>query len=117
MYEVLQAGSLVYSSDIRDSQVFDWRERVDNNTLVKPPMPISHICNGPGRTAKATMPPRLAISMNTSQRAKKYPGLNPHAELGQIIVGHHPGRELVSQKILAFNYGLAIFDLLSPGRS
>ncbi|MEB3258126.1 MAG: autotransporter outer membrane beta-barrel domain-containing protein [Cyanobacteriota bacterium] len=36
-YEVLQGGSLAYSGDIRDSHVFDWQERVENNTLVKTP--------------------------------------------------------------------------------
>ena len=36
-YEVLQTGSLEYSGNIRDSHVFDWRERVENNTLVKTP--------------------------------------------------------------------------------
>lgn len=58
---------------------------------------------------------RAQILDQTNGLTKKYPGLNPHVELGQIIVGHHPGRESPGQKIMSFNYGLAIFDLLVAG--
>lgn len=58
---------------------------------------------------------RAQILDQTNGLTRKYPGLNPHVELGQIIVGNHPGRESPKQKIMSFNYGLAIFDLLVAG--
>lgn len=41
-----------------------------------------------------------------------YPSLDPDFELGDVVVGNHPGRESASSKILSFNYGLATLDLL-----
>ena len=34
-----------------------------------------------------------------------------HAELGEIIIGKEPGREDASERIIDFNYGLAIEDV------
>ncbi|MEJ2223493.1 MAG: hypothetical protein P8X80_22180, partial [Desulfobacterales bacterium] len=34
-----------------------------------------------------------------------------HAELGQIITGQKPGRENEEERIIDFNYGLAIEDV------
>lgn len=42
----------------------------------------------------------------------KYPQLNPDFELGEVVVGRHPGRESDEHTIFSFNFGLAIFDLL-----
>ena len=58
---------------------------------------------------------RAQILDQTNGLTQMYPGLNPHVELGQIILGNHPGRESLNQKIMSFNYGLAIFDLMVAG--
>ena len=36
----------------------------------------------------------------------------PHAELGEVIAGHKPGRENAEERIIDFNAGLAIHDVL-----
>lgn len=41
-----------------------------------------------------------------------FPDLAPDIELGQVVIGAHPGREDPAQTIMSFNYGLGIFDLL-----
>ncbi|MHA2208656.1 MAG: hypothetical protein ACXABV_05755, partial [Candidatus Thorarchaeota archaeon] len=36
----------------------------------------------------------------------------PHAELGEIVAGLRPGRENAEERIVNFNKGLAVHDIL-----
>ena len=40
---------------------------------------------------------------------------DPHAELGQIVAGLKPGRESSDERIIDFNYGMAIHDVAMAG--
>jgi len=40
-----------------------------------------------------------------------HPMPQPDAELGQIVLGTRPGRESPSERIIDFNYGLAVYDI------
>ena len=57
---------------------------------------------------------QMKVGIGMSQYTTHVPG--PYAELGEIASGKKPGRENDQEKIINFNYGLAIHDMLCATR-